>query len=48
MRCAGRVQAQGKLSWADTQAWGFDVRAQSLAIGDLRPGVDGRVSATGR
>jgi translocation and assembly module TamB len=44
----GRVQAQGKLSWAGMQAWGFDVRAQSLAVGELRPGVDGRVSATGR
>jgi translocation and assembly module TamB len=44
----GRLQAQGKLSWTGSQDWGFDVRAQSLAIGELRPGVDGRVSATGR
>ena len=41
----GRVQGQGSLQWSGAQPWHFDVRAKSLAIGELRPGVDGRIDA---
>jgi len=43
----GRIDGRGKLAWTGTQAWNFDVDAKGLAIGDLRPGVEGRVSAKG-
>jgi translocation and assembly module TamB len=43
----GRIDGRGKLAWTGTQAWNFDVVAKGLAISDLRPGVEGRVSATG-
>ena len=43
----GRLQGRGRLAWTGTRAWGFDIDAQGLAIGDLRPGVDGRVNAQG-
>ena len=43
----GRINGRGKLSWSGNQAWNFDVDAQGLAISELRPGVDGRVSAKG-
>ena len=43
----GRINGRGALSWSGNQAWNFDVDAQGLAIGELRPGVDGRVSAKG-
>jgi translocation and assembly module TamB len=43
----GRINGRGKLAWTGNQAWNFDVDAQGLSIGELRPGVDGRVSASG-
>jgi translocation and assembly module TamB len=43
----GRVDGRGRLAWTGTQAWNFDVDARGLAIGDLRPGVEGRVNAKG-
>ncbi len=43
----GRINGRGALSWSDNQAWSFDVDAQGLAISELRPGVEGRVSAKG-
>ena len=43
----GRINGRGALSWSGNQAWNFDVDAQGLAIGELRPGVEGRVSAKG-
>lgn len=43
----GRIDGRGKLAWTGTQAWNFDVDAKNLAISDLRPGVEGRVSAKG-
>jgi len=43
----GRMDGRGKLAWTGTQAWNFDIDARGLAIGDLRPGVEGRVSAKG-
>ena len=43
----GRIDGRGKLAWTGTQAWNFDVDAKGLAISDLRPGVEGRVSAKG-
>jgi translocation and assembly module TamB len=43
----GRVQGSGSLQWTGTQPWHFDVDAKSLALGELRPGVDGRVDARG-
>ncbi len=43
----GRINGRGALSWSGNQAWNFDVDAQGLAISELRPGVEGRVSAKG-
>jgi translocation and assembly module TamB len=43
----GRVTGRGALSWSGQQPWSFDVDAQGLAISELRPGVDGRISAKG-
>ena len=43
----GRVAAQGRLQWTGPQPWRFDVDARSLAINELRPGVNGTVSARG-
>ncbi|MBK6350654.1 MAG: translocation/assembly module TamB domain-containing protein [Proteobacteria bacterium] len=43
----GRINGRGALSWSGNQAWNFDVDAQALAVSELRPGVDGRVSAKG-
>ena len=43
----GRINGRGALSWSGNQAWSFDVDAQGLAISELRPGVEGRVSAKG-
>lgn len=43
----GRINGRGKLSWSGNQAWSFDVDAQGLAISELRPGVEGLVSASG-
>jgi translocation and assembly module TamB len=43
----GRINARGALSWSGNQAWNFDVDAQGLAISELRPGVEGRISAKG-
>ena len=43
----GRINGRGALSWSGNQAWNFDVDAQGLAISELRPGVDGRISAKG-
>jgi translocation and assembly module TamB len=43
----GQVTAQGRLQWTGPQAWNFDVDARSLAIHELRPGVNGTVSAKG-
>jgi translocation and assembly module TamB len=43
----GRLNGRGALSWSGSQAWSFDVDAQGLAISELRPGVEGRVSAKG-
>ena len=43
----GRINGRGALSWTGNQAWNFDVDAQGLAISELRPGVEGRVSAKG-
>ena len=44
----GRVGASGQLQWTGTQPWAFDVDARSLAIHELRPGVNGTISARGR
>jgi autotransporter translocation and assembly factor TamB len=43
----GRINGTGRLNWTGAQPWRFDVKAQSLAIGDLRPGIEGRISAVG-
>jgi translocation and assembly module TamB len=43
----GRITGRGALSWSGNQPWSFDVDAQGLAISELRPGVDGRISAKG-
>jgi translocation and assembly module TamB len=43
----GRVNGRGTLAWTGKQAWNFDIDARGLAIGDIRPGVDGRVNAKG-
>ena len=43
----GRLQGRGALSWTGTQAWNFDVDARSIAISELRPGVEGRLNARG-
>jgi translocation and assembly module TamB len=43
----GRIIGRGALSWSGDQAWNFDVDAQGLSISELRPGVDGRISAQG-
>ena len=43
----GRIGGRGALSWSGNQAWNFDVDAQGLAISELRPGVEGRISAKG-
>lgn len=42
-----RVAASGRLQWTGSQPWNFTVDAHSLAIHELRPGVDGTVSARG-
>ena len=43
----GRIQGNGRLAWSGQQPWAFDVVAKSLAIGELRKGVDGRIDARG-
>ncbi|HET7202220.1 MAG TPA: translocation/assembly module TamB domain-containing protein [Steroidobacteraceae bacterium] len=43
----GRIGARGKLQWIGAQRWAFDVDARSLAIHELRPGVNGTISARG-
>jgi len=43
----GRVQGRGRLAWAGEQPWRFDVDARSLALGELRRGVDGRLDVRG-
>ena len=35
------------MAWTGAQPWRFDVNAQSLAIADLRPGIEARINATG-
>ncbi len=43
----GRIDAQGALDWSGEQRWNFGFEARSLAIGELRPGIEGKVSAAG-
>jgi translocation and assembly module TamB len=43
----GRIGARGRLQWTGPQPWAFDVDARSLAIHELRPGVNGTISARG-
>ena len=43
----GRIRGRGRLSWTGAQPWRFEVNAQSLAISDLRPGIDGRINVAG-
>jgi translocation and assembly module TamB len=42
----GRVQGRGRLQWTGEQPWRFDVDARSLALGELRRGVDGHIDVT--
>jgi translocation and assembly module TamB len=43
----GSIRGNGRLAWTGAQPWRFDVNARSLAIGELRPGIDGRINAAG-
>jgi translocation and assembly module TamB len=44
---SGRIQGSGDLKWTGAQPWRFDLSARSLQIRELRPGVEGRIDATG-
>ena len=44
---SGRIEGNGKLAWTGAQPWRFNLTAKSLAINELRPGVDGRVNLVG-
>jgi translocation and assembly module TamB len=43
----GRVDGRGELRWTGKQPWRFDLQARSLALGELRRGVNGTLSAKG-
>jgi translocation and assembly module TamB len=43
----GRIRGSGRLAWTGSQAWRFEMNAKSLAIGELRPEVEGRVDVAG-
>jgi translocation and assembly module TamB len=44
----GRIEGRGTLQWSGEQAWSFQVAGRELSVAELRPGVDGRVSFSGR
>jgi translocation and assembly module TamB len=43
----GRVLGRGRLQWTGDQPWRFEIDARSLALGELRRGVDGRLNVRG-